>query len=768
MRRTRILFLLAIVLILGAVGSSYYIQKKAQFRQRPTLPEKLPLNVNIAQKDWVYFKGDGNRPIVEVRAREMQRVEEGTPRIELKKVVLKLYHKDGKEYDLVKCETAVFAENDSILFSDGDVEITLAVPAADEESLPKGRLLRIDTSGVRVDTKTGLASTERPATFQFDRGDGKAVGASYDPHARELRLTSEVELNWRGDNPDALPMKVQAGTLRYMEAESQVYLSPWSKFFRGTLSMEGADAVITLEEGVIRRVDAQKVSGADRGAQRTLHFAAAEMQLAFTAGTQMEKITGAGAARLEADSSTALTRVDADRLSMEFAPARNESILKSALAAGHSTLESRPVVKEGTTPPAAKLLRSEAILLVMKDGGREIERIETHSEGTLDLLPNAAGQAQRRLTAHRMWMHYGENNQLQSFRAVQAATESRRPAGKPKEPAPPPSRTWSEDLTAEFDPQSGEMARLEQWGNFRYQAGDQHALAARAILDSPRNLITLSAAARAWDRTGSVSADTIALRQDTGDFTAEGNVTSTRLPDPKSNSSSLISAEENMQARARRMMSGNRNRLIEYEGDAVLWQSSNRLQASRIVIDREAQTVEAQGNVFSQFLDKRAPPDRNKAGSGKGAAYVVVRSEKLRYTDKDRLAHYTGSVRLIRESMDVQSSELRAWLRESGGGKTGEGGAAAPQETSSLEKAFADGNVRIFSEDPGRTRRASAEHAEYMIDEEKVVLLGGTPQLIDSAKGTTRGRQLTWFARNDSLQVDGAPMQPGVSRIRRN
>ena len=770
MRRTRVLFLLAIVLILGAVGSSYYIQKKAQFRQRPTLPEKLPQFVNTAQKDWVYFKGDGNRPIVEVRAREMQRIEEGTPRVELKQVVLKLYHKEGKEYDQVKSASAVFAENEGVLFSDGDVEIILAVPAGDEDAIPKGRLLSVHTSGVRVQTKTGLASTERPAKFQFDRGHGKAVGASYDPNTRELILASEAELHWLGDNPDAVPMIVQAGMLRYLEGQSQVYLSPWSKFFRGPLSMEAANSVVTLEDGVIRLVDAEGVSGTDQGAQRTLRFAAAEMQLAFSADTQMERISGAGAARLESDTSSARTRVTADRLTMEFAPARQETLLKSALAAGGGTLESKPVPREGAVTPPTKLLRSEAILMVMKDGGREIERIETHSEGTLDLLPNAAGQPQRRLTAHRMWMHYGANNQLQSFRAVESATESvRAPARKAPAAAPAPARTWSKDLSADFDPQSGEMTLLKQWGNFRYEEGEQQALAASAVLDSPRNLITLETAARAWDRTGSVSADTIVLRQDSGDFTAEGNVTSTRLPDSKSNSSAMISAGENMQARARRMVSVNRNRLIVYEGDAVLWQSSNRLQASRIVINRETQTLEAQGKVFSQFLDKRSPPDRSKPVGGKAAAdYVVVRSEKLHYSDKERLAHYTGGVRLLRASMDVQSSELRAWLRDSGGGEQAGGAAPAEQEQSSLEKALADGSVRIFREDPGRTRRASAEHAEYLVDEEKVVLNGGNPHLIDSVKGTTRGRQLTWFARNDSLQVDGAAAQPSVSRIRRN
>ena len=39
-----------------------------------------------------------------------------------------------------------------------------------------------------MESKTGKAYTDRLATFQFDRGDGQAVGADYDPNTRELNL----------------------------------------------------------------------------------------------------------------------------------------------------------------------------------------------------------------------------------------------------------------------------------------------------------------------------------------------------------------------------------------------------------------------------------------------------------------------------------------------------------------------------------------------------------------------------------------------------
>jgi len=55
----------------------------------------------------------------------------------------------------------------------------------------------------------------------------------------------------------------------------------------------------------------------------------------------------------------------------------------------------------------------------------------------------------------------------------------------------------------------------------------------------------------------------------------------------------------------------------------------------------------------------------------------------------------------------------------------------------------------------------------FLVDEAKVILQNGQPQLVDSLRGTTRGKQLTWFSNNDRLLVDGAASLPAESNIRR-
>jgi len=328
--------------------------------------------------------------------------------------------------------------------------------------------------------------------------------------------------------------------------------------------------------------------------------------------------------------------------------------------------------------------------------------------------------------------------------------ESEPVRGKPQ----PPAITSSKGMSAQFEPKTGTLTKLEQWEDFKYQEGDRQAKADRAVLDQAKDQIALIGLARFWDSTGSTSARTILLTQKTGDVQADGDVTSTRLPDkkdrkPEQQTGSMLSGDEPIQAKAARMTAKDHNQQIRYEGDALMWQGSNRLQANRIDIDRRNGRLQAEGNVFTQLLDKA-----ETAKQKKGAVFTIVRAPRMEYSDKDRIAHYDGGVLLTRGTMVVRSRELRAFLKEDD--KDGE---------SSLDHAIADGGVKIVDATSLRTRTGTSDHAEYYVDDAKVLLKGGQPQMVDSIKGMTRGQQLTYFSNSDKLLVEGAQNQPVESRI---
>jgi hypothetical protein len=110
---------------------------------------------------------------------------------------------------------------------------------------------------------------------------------------------------------------------------------------------------------------------------------------------------------------------------------------------------------------------------------------------------------------------------------------------------------------ATFLPNSSKLDQLDQSGDFRYESGERKAKAEQALLDQPNNIITLLGGARMSDSNGTADADKIVMNQMSGDFTAEGHVISTRMPDKKKDNSGggMLSEDEPLHARAKKMIS---------------------------------------------------------------------------------------------------------------------------------------------------------------------------------------------------------------------
>lgn len=751
MRGARRLLLLAIALIVGAVGVAYHLQKARQARQAPPPPIELPPNIDATSTDWVHTQDVGGHTKVEIRARTMRQVKEPSE-FELEGVELRIYDLKKKQYDRIRSPHARFDTREGTLSSASEVEITLAVS---EEGPPRKDLLTIRTSGVRFDTVTAKATTDRPTSFTYGRAEGRSIGATYDPGWKDLRMHSDVVLRWHGEGPRDEMMQVEAGQLVYKEDQSKIYLSPWSRFSRGRLTLNAGESVVALEEGAIRTVDAQRARGEDRFPSRTIKYAADHLLLHFTPAAVVEKIVGEGSAKLVSLTATSETSIAADRIFFEFKASGEDSLLDNALAMGDGVLELRPRPRTGATLPETRILRSNVIKTIMQPGGELIEVVESHAPGTIEFLPNSPEQKRRRLDGERLWIWFGAENRIKRFRAAEARTRTEN--GRKGDQVLPPTLTSSEGLLAEFEADTGKMLRMDQWGDFHYEEGDRKAGAERAILDSENNRITLLKKARVWDAAGSTSADEIILDQKAEVHTATGNVNSTRIPEPAKSSDGLLSQNEAIHAAARKMVATSDGAYIVYEGSAVVWQGPDRIQGDRIEIDRTKGTLKAAESVASRFLDRTG-----EEAAGKGAeVFTTVRAEELTYMEEHKMADYKGDVHLSRPGLEINAKELRAYFRdqETKAG-TGDGG-------TSVHHAIAEGDVSIVHQTEGRTRTGLAQLGEYYVADERVILKGGSPKVIDSVKGTTQGKELTYFARDDRLLVEGAEGQPAVSRIRR-
>jgi lipopolysaccharide export system protein LptA len=764
MRRISILLAFAVISLAAIVGYTYSlrVEKSRKHAAHPT-PKIEKGYEALASGGWTYDKYDPttNKRIVHVTAKSFQATSDPST-FELHQLALRLY-KNGSSYTYVKSDSALFDERSGVLKSQGPVFIIMNVPADKNADIPSevSKQVQVQTAGVTYETKTGKAETDQPASFRFAEGDGRAVGASYDPNTGDLHLKSSVALDWIGKGPVEHKMHVEAGDAIYKEKEQKVLLSPWSKLQRQTTMITAKNSLVTLEDGVLHQIDSDCATGTDEREDKQTSYSADKMTALFDENGALVNIVGQGNAKVVTTEEASRTTMTGDRADLRFSVdskqqengvVESESNLHLVLADGHAEATSQPLPQPGVQMAETRILRSEHIELEMKPGGKDVQEIRTPSQAQLEFKPNRADQSHRILDASHLRIFYGEGSYIDSFVAWNAATHTDKPqsAQKPsqaKKGVPPaPALTWSDLLTAKFNPNSNQVATIDQSGHFRYQEGDRKADANEAFLEQNINRITLMNNAHVSDDTGSTASDKIIMNQASGDMDAIGHVVSAHAPDKNEKpGTSMLDATKTMQATADQMQTRDDNSKIYYEGKAVMWQGANRISANVIHVDRDAQMLQASGNVVSDLVDNKSSDDSGAANQA--PIFTVVYAPELSYRDDTRVANYWGGVKLVRNSMTVTASKLQAFLTPK---------AENNKDESSLDHAFAQGHVRIFDVlATGRTRTGTAEHCEYYTKDDKVVLNGGSPQMLDSYKGITKGRQLTYFSDDDRLIVEG-------------
>jgi lipopolysaccharide export system protein LptA len=193
------------------------------------------------------------------------------------------------------------------------------------------------------------------------------------------------------------------------------------------------------------------------------------------------------------------------------------------------------------------------------------------------------------------------------------------------------------------------------------------------------------------------------------------------------------------------MVSNSKTGLTRYEGGSAskrvrLWQKEDLIFARTLVLEREARRMTAEGDVTTLLVESA------QNGAVGARRPISISAERMVYTEQDRRANYEGRVLLRRQESTTRAAALDAYLLPAEEVKPGQ---------SRLERAVARGSVEIQELAAGRLRRAAAEVAEYSSSDEKMILSGGEPYLFDEQRGYTRGRQLTYYIRDDRIFVHG-------------
>lgn len=787
-QQTRTLVLSLLVATALVTGGAYFVRSQRSGAEQTAAPERVPSNVTQSE-GLTLSKSEQGRTLFTVRAlRAREQKDSGISLLEDVEIIT--YGAQGNRHDRISSKLCEYDAKTGRVHSQGEVEIELAtlpgeLPTAAGTpggtapwNLPGARAARIfvKTSGLTFEEKTGIASTDRAVHFRFSRGTGQATGAVYDSHQRTLRLKSAVEITAEADAAGGQPSKerpapveIKAQELLYLQRESQIRLArPEVRRVLpagGSRELTAAEAVLALDaQNQVRTVE---VSGTVRiheaapidrqGESRDTRLAADRVQLVFNNRQALDQAYAIGEVQLDSETSRGRSEAHAARAELFFAGPENTL----------SQVEWKGGVRMVFTPTAAgvpiRVLTSEAVEMFLKPGG-EMDKVRTMAPGRLELLPAAgaagSGGMRRVLTAERFWMQFAEGNQLRVLRAEdQVRLESEIPPppssarnreARGRAPARSLRVTTSDALTAQFGA-SQQLETLEQTGNFHYMEGEQQATAERAFYTAAQERVTLTGRAgrnpEVWDARTRTSARQITLDQKNNEGLAEGDVRSTHLAEekPERPVPGPLSAKEPIHVIAERMVSNSRTGVTRYEGGPSgkrvrLWQKEDLILARTLVLEREERRMTAEGEVVTVLVESAA------ASSSQRRQPVWISAERMVYTDHDRRARYERRVLLRRQDSTTTAALLDAYLLPAEQVKPGQ---------SRLERALARGNVEIQESSDGKVRRAAAELAEYLSAEEKMILSGGEPYLFDEQRGYTRGRQLTYYIRDDRIFVHG-------------
>jgi lipopolysaccharide export system protein LptA len=455
------------------------------------------------------------------------------------------------------------------------------------------------------------------------------------------------------------------------------------------------------------------------------------------------QLTASGNVMVKSQQQENLRTLKTSALQIQFSPsAHGRATLKSAetLAPGEVELLSGT---EKTTVAADRFFATF-------DAGGQLDLLRGENGVTMDRVSTAAMQ-DHKSAGHAPASGGGRDRSL-----------AKTPGG---EESSAPQRITARELTVHYS--GGNWTEMEARGNVRFHQADRSGAAGAARFTQATDTIRLEDSAQVGDANSLTTATGIQLNQSTGEVTATGRVFTVENSSRDENSRALNASMGNgpVQISADRLEGNSRSGKATYMGHARLWQDDAIVEADTISLDRNAEQLDAIEDVRAQLPQKenagtssasgelRAARKNEASDTGRkssesaanraaarstGPAVWMIRAPHLSYSGKDGRVHFETGVSAESSQGKMESRTLDVFMKSGNGGQRG------------VDHALAEGSVVI--QQPGR--RGTAERGEYFAEDERYVLSGGQPKLVDDIRGTTTGRSLTYFAGSDTILVD--------------
>jgi lipopolysaccharide export system protein LptA len=754
-----------IAILLAVVVACVYGARDWQSRQaRKRVPAAVPSSVEQRSAGFTFSKVVGDRTEFTVRASRATEFAEGGRSL-LEDVWITAYGGAGERFDNLHTRTCDYLTASESTSCAGDVQIELDRASDLPPEEPKGaptsgsRLVHVTTSHVSFDHKTGLATTDRPVSFQFSQGEGQGIGFRYETHQGDMQLLSAVELALHGADPGdhnsqtvAQVLNLSGSSMTFEHDRRLIHLLGPVHAHQANFDLVSGKVDVELDEHMYahRLIATEQPELRSVGpSQITLK---AETITALASPTRIETIVAEGQVHAIAQSPNGQDQLQADRVETELDAISNQP--KQLVASGDVAVRSN---RAG----AVRNLQTSMLHLDFapsKKGGELHVKHALTPAGAIELedsgtLSGKTVQERMRLSAQHLEADFSGQNDLRELRGSEG-TEFRRQIGEAS-----PQTTTSNDMVVQFAPDGG-WSIVDQTGKVQLRQDNESAQADRAHFEHTSNTTLLEGSVILTDATSRTTARSALFNQTTNEFHALGRVATVE----RSNGSSQFVnfAPGPGRVSGERLDANSATGHSVYSGNARLWQGDSIVEGEVIELDRQTHILIATGQVHAVF--PQAPvASRGQAAPRKPSTpefwhaegnHLIYRSDESRGRMEEKVHAYSQEGSMTADAMDFffAPAGSKPTLDASGTGRAAGGPPNGTATGQQLVRASAFGTVNV--EQQGRHGKAS--RGDYTAEDGKFVLSGGTPTAYDPSGNATQGRQLTFFFGDDSIDVDSA------------
>ncbi|HEY3025856.1 MAG TPA: LPS export ABC transporter periplasmic protein LptC [Pyrinomonadaceae bacterium] len=740
--RVLALFILVVGLVFVAI-SIYRLRNNQPFRLRSGSPElSKEIIGRIEGFDQRITKGD--RLFLWLRAASDITYSDGHH--ELEKVQLEVYPATGDKPDRITADRSIYDQQHGMITFNGNVNIETR------------DALKVKTETMAYNQNSEIGETAAPLSFERENVSGQATGAIVDAKNKRLELRSDVQVSIAPEalkepqakpNNRSQPVNIRAARAVFEQSSMRLTFSGGATAEQDRDLMSGDNLTGVLNQ----KKRLQKIELRGNSYLRTMNEGraaevhAADMDFFLDDDQRLKQATGSRDVRAQSlDSDSEMQLSGANTVDVTFQPQADRSLLKELHTGGRSVVTlSAPKSRAGDARAANKRLSADAVKLVWRTMGRDLERAEAvgNAELFVDPIQKDAKADRQTLTAPRFDGDFYETGNLaRNFTATGGAKAVIDPVIPSQERS---TRTiTSQKMVAVFARETQKVDRLDAQGDARFNEQDRNGIAGNMVFTAMDQTVRLRGGEpTVWDSHARTTATE--LDSDTANHISygRGKTQTAYYSQEQTNGATPFSKVKSpVYIVAERAEFHHESGVANYAGNARAWQDDNFVRGDTIALYREQKRMESRGRVQSGLYQaKRRTP------GGATVIPVFASSDFMWYSDPDRVLHYEGNVDIKQGTDRVTSGVADVYLSK---------------ESNEVDKTIAQRNVVLTQ--PGK--RGTGDWLQYTAADEVAVLKGNPARVEDVEQGSTEGARLTVYMRENRVVADDSRGSQSTGRVR--